>query len=363
MKLLYITNAINGSGGLERVLSVKASYFADTLGYKVTIAVLNDQHLQPFYTFSDKITFISASVGGNPVSYIRQYKKAIRSFVTTAVPDIILVCDDGLKAFFTPAILKTKIPVIYERHVSKLIELPPRAVWKQKLMTRLKWSLMNRLAAKFDAFIVLTRGNVNEWQHLQNVRVIANPVPFEPVDRADLSRKKIICVGKVSYQKGQDMLARVWKELTERFPDWELHNFGKEDDHVLTRQELPRNMFLHPPDRHIQQQYLNAGIYVLPSRYEGFGMVLIEAMAFGLPCVAFDCNYGPADIIRHEQNGLLVPQQDEKALAAELARLMNDEALRCRLAATALEDVTQYRVEAIAVTWKALFEQLKGKKG
>ncbi len=361
MKLLYITNAINGSGGLERVLSVKASYFADVLGYRVTIAVLNEQHLRPFYTFSDKITFISANVGGGALSYIRQYRQAIRSFADRSDPDMILVCDDGLKAFFIPAILKPRIPVIYERHVSKLVELPPRAGWKQKVVTRLKWSLMNRLAPKFDAFVVLTQGNVNEWRHLRNIRVIANPVPFEPDIRADLSRKRIICVGKVSYQKGQDILARVWRKITGRFPEWELHNFGKEDEQVLTGQQLPRNMFLHPPDRHIQQRYLDAGIYVLPSRYEGFGMVLIEAMAFGLPCVAFDCNYGPADIIDHERNGLLVPQLDEEAMALALARLMEDEALRRSLSDQALTDVKRYRMASVALLWQALFEELQRK--
>ncbi|OJU75692.1 MAG: hypothetical protein BGO09_12285 [Bacteroidetes bacterium 47-18] len=361
MKLLYITNAINGSGGLERVLAVKASYFADTLGYEVTIAVLNDQHLRPFYTFSDKITFISANVGGGALSYIRQYRQAVRSFVSQADPDIVLVCDDGLKAFFIPAILKTRIPVIYERHVSKLIELPPRAGWKQKTVTRLKWSLMNRLAPKFDAFVVLTQGNVNEWRHLENIRVIANPVPFEPDISADLSRKRVICVGKVSYQKGQDILARVWAKITDRFPEWELHNFGKEDEQVLTRQQLPRNMFLHPPDRHIQQQYPDVSIYVMPSRYEGFGMVLIEAMAFGLPCVAFDCNYGPSDIIDHEKNGLLVPQLDEEAMARSLTRLMEDEDLRHSLSARALEDVKRYRMESVGLLWQGLFEALHRK--
>lgn len=359
MKLLYITNAINGSGGLERVLSVKASYFADAFGYDVTIAVLNDQHLHPFYDFSDRIKFISAPVGGHPLNYIRQYKKAIRYFVAATAPDIILVCDDGLKAFFTPAILKTTIPVIYERHVSKLIELPPKAGWKEQVTTRLKWSLMNRLARKFDAFVVLTQGNVNEWQHLEHLTVIANPLPFEPQARTGLSRKRIICVGKVSYQKGQDILARVWKGIAARFPEWELHNYGKEDEHILSSKQLPDNMYLHPPDRYIQQQYLDASIYVLPSRYEGFGMVLIEAMAFGLPCVAFNCNYGPSDIIVPEQNGLLVPAADEVALAGALERLMDNETLRQRLSQQALSDVGSYRMEAIGQKWKALFEKLK----
>ena len=118
MKLLYITNGINGSGGLERVLSIKASYFAEQLGYEVHILVLNNAHENPFYDFSSKIKFHSISVNGNPISYFLKYKRGVQDVGTLLKPDVILVCDDGLKGFFLPSLITTKAKWIYERHAS-----------------------------------------------------------------------------------------------------------------------------------------------------------------------------------------------------------------------------------------------------
>jgi len=119
LKLLYITNGINGAGGLERVLSVKASYFAEEYDDDVHILVLNDAHLQPFYQFSDKIIFHSIDVKGNPLQYFLRYKNGIQQVVDNVKPHEILVCDDGLKGFFLPSIIKTSAKWIYERHASQ----------------------------------------------------------------------------------------------------------------------------------------------------------------------------------------------------------------------------------------------------
>lgn len=361
MRLLYITNGINGSGGLERVLSVKASYFADFLGYEVTIAVLNNGHLNPFYDFSEKIRYQNLSVRGNPITYLKEYHTAIKKVVKQTRPDIILICDDGLKAFLIPKILHNKTPIVYERHVSKLIEMPRHATLKQELVTKAKWFFMNMLSGSFSAFVVLTQGNTKEWKHLKNIHVIANPNPFHATEKADLNNKKILCVGKVSFQKGQDILAKAWEIVVRKHPDWEMHNYGKLDDTVLSSDQLPQNMYLHPPVKNIKEQYLESSIYVLPSRYEGFGMVLIEAMTFGLPCVAFDCNYGPGDIIHHENNGLLIPTGDYHALAKALTRLIEGEELRKEYGNRAIQDVKNYDMAMIGKQWNELFETLTNK--
>ena len=118
MKLLYITNGINGSGGLERVLAVKASYLADTLGYDVHVLTLNEGHQQPFYKFSANIKFHDIKVVGNPFKYFLSYRAGIRKTLKTIQPHIISVCDDGLKGMLYPILFGKKIPVIYERHAS-----------------------------------------------------------------------------------------------------------------------------------------------------------------------------------------------------------------------------------------------------
>ncbi len=122
--LLYITNAIDGSGGLERVLSVKTKVLAEDYGYDIHVVTLNQKSITDlFFSFSEKIIQHNQEVSGNTVQYISKYISGIKKVVSEIKPNIILVCDDGLKAFFLPQILGNKIPIIYERHVSKLIEI------------------------------------------------------------------------------------------------------------------------------------------------------------------------------------------------------------------------------------------------
>lgn len=107
MRLLYITNGINGSGGLERVLSVKASMLTEDYHHQVSVLVLNNAHLDLFYTFSPKINFYSINVTGNPIKYFKSWKNGIQKVVDDLKPNVISVCDDGLKGFFIPKFLKT----------------------------------------------------------------------------------------------------------------------------------------------------------------------------------------------------------------------------------------------------------------
>ena len=112
MKLLYITNAVNGSGGLERVLSIKTSYLVEKLNYKVQILTLNKGHDNSFFDFNSSIVFHDISVYGHPISYVKTYFSEIRNTIKKVNPDVIVVCDDGLKAFFLPTILGKAIPII-----------------------------------------------------------------------------------------------------------------------------------------------------------------------------------------------------------------------------------------------------------
>ena len=217
MTLLYITNAIDGSGGLERVLSVKTKVFTEDFGYEIHIITLSkaepaeDQASKKdlFFPFSDKIVQHKIDVSGNALQYISKYISGIKKVVAKVKPEIILVCDDGLKGFFLPKILGKKIPVIYERHVSKLIEISENQSFIKSIFTKAKFYLMDVLAKDFTKFIVLTEGNKNEWKS-KNVQVIPNPLPFFPDEKSTLTNKKVIAVGKQSYQKGFDRLLNAW---------------------------------------------------------------------------------------------------------------------------------------------------------
>lgn len=355
MKLLYITNGINGSGGLERVLSIKASYFAEKLGYEVTILSLNDAHLNPFYDFSDKIKMVSIPVGGNPIQYILAYKKGIQQVIDQINPDIISVCDDGLKGFFLPKLINTNAKWIYERHAS--IELN-----KQKgFLGKFQATIMKNLSKSFDAFVVLTPTNMKEWKG-NNIIAIPNPLSFKSNKINPLDQKNIIAVGSHSFNKGYDTLLKVWKNIETNYPDWTLNIYGKIDcDQIYINQSKGlklKNVVFHPPVANIKDKFEESSIMVLPSRSEGFGMVLIEAMECGVPCISFDCPSGPRDIITNGQDGFLIENQNHEVLEKTIIKLIDDVVLRKQLGKKAKQNVFGYNIENIANQWNHIFKYI-----
>ena len=347
MKLLYITNGISGGGGLERVLSIKASYFAETLGYDVHIITLNDAK-ETFYPFSSSISIHPIEVSKD-WEYLFSYIHKVNQIVKKIQPDIISVCDDGMKGLYVPLwIQKGKAKIIYERHASMILN---GASW-QKFWMRMGAHL-------YDKIVVLTNYNLSEWSS-SNLTVIPNPVSFYPKESATLENHRIICVGSLSYNKGYDLLIDAWSKIASQHPSWSVHIYGKGDasiyQDIINQAGIQKQITFHAPVQDIASVYQQASFLVLPSRSEGFGMVLIEAMACGVPCVAFDCPCGPRDIIQNGENGILVKAQDTAELAQHIEKLINNEQLRKNMGKFAKQTAQQYLMERIAILWKNLFE-------
>lgn len=351
MKLLYITNGITGIGGLERVLSIKASYLAEQLRYDVHIITLNEKTDKPFYTFSPKIKFHNVKTRGNGLCYLYSYITGINRIVNNILPDIISVCDDGLKGLYVPVwIKKQNASIIYERHAS--LKLNQSVI--QSFLIKLGGLL-------YDRVIVLTKYNLTEWIG-HNLKVIPNPLSFIPKEKSKLDQKKIICVGSLSHNKGYDLLIEAWSKIAMEFPDWEINVYGKGEIRLyeeMIQEKGINNICFCGPTNNVMEKMMNASLLVLPSRSEGFGMVLIEAMACGLPCVAFDCPCGPRDIIQNGENGLLVPAENVELLAESIKQLITDKEMLYAMGANACKSIGQFSVENVCQVWNKLFHELK----
>jgi glycosyltransferase involved in cell wall biosynthesis len=360
-KILYITNGIVGAGGLERVLSIKASYLADKMDYEVHVLTLNQNDAPQFYKFSSKIVLHDIKAGGNPVRYFLQYFNGINKIVKTVKPDVIAVCDDGLKGFFLPLLLSKPCPMIYERHASVQLNYGAKASIIKKLKNMLLHSVMIYRGSFFDAFVLLTNGNKKEWP-LSNLKVIPNPLSFYPDIHSSVS-SIVMAVGSHSYNKGYDLLLSVWQIVIRKHPSMQLYIYGKIDEeqtYLKMAVELGINKSVHffDPVPNIHEKYQEASIIVLPSRSEGFSMVLIEAMACGVPCVSFDCPCGPADIIQDGIDGFLVTNGDIDAFANKIITLIDDENLRQRMGSNARENVKRYLPDEIMPQWDTLFRSI-----
>lgn len=365
-RLLYITNGICGPGGLERSLSVRLRLLAEQYGYEIHALTLGESGKAPFYAFPAAMRVHDLPWQGNPAARLAGWARGIAAAARSVRPDLAVVCDDGFKGVCVPLLRGLDCPVIYERHVSRLIRTGGSA---PSPLVRAEFAAMRALGRRFARFVVLTPGNLAEWP-LPNIDVIPNPLPFYPTEPSPGDRRRVIAVGKISPQKNYGALLAAWKRAHTHFPGWRLDLFGAECDggelrRAILAEGLQESFCLHEPTREIMREYLASSICAMSSRYEGFGMMLVEAMACGLPCAAFDCPHGPRDIIRHGEDGLLAPPGDAEALGAALEELMGDDARRAAMAARARENVLRYAADAVVARWNALYRTVlaEGKGG
>jgi glycosyltransferase involved in cell wall biosynthesis len=212
----------------------------------------------------------------------------------------------------------------------------------------------------------------------KNVPVIPNPVVYLlPMNNPKLSPSEILAplsgtrlllaVGRLWHEKGFDRLLAAFAELHADHKDWRLVILGEgalRNDLERQRDELGLQNYVALPGiaGNIGAWYEIADIYVLTSRYEGFGNTLAESLAYGVPAVAVDCETGPREILRHDVDGLLVPQDDPEALVGALDRLMGDESLRMRFSERAVEARDRFSVDRIASQWEFIFKELLDEK-
>ncbi|MES2908408.1 MAG: glycosyltransferase family 4 protein [Pseudomonadota bacterium] len=351
MKVLYVVNGIRGSGGLERVLLHKASYFCDIYGYCVSILILNEPSGEPFYPVSPAIDISHFYACGSSLSYLRAYRKGLRQAVAQFQPDVVCVCDDGLKGLLAPLLLPhTRPALVYERHAS--LELM-RSPWQK--------AVMRPLARLYDRLVLLTRGNVKEWG-APGAIVISNPLPDFKAAASVQRKQQILCVGSLSHNKGQDLLIEAWARIAARHLGWTVQVYGKGDPTSWIAQAaacgVADQIEFHPPVADIATRYQEASLLVLPSRSEGFGMVLLEAMSCGTPCISFDCPSGPGDILTDGEDGVLVSTEDVAALAEAMSSLIDNPARREVLGRQARITAQKYRIDEIAGLWHQLFTTL-----
>ena len=223
---------------------------------------------------------------------------------------------------------------------------------------------------KLDCFVVLTEGQRERYKKhtkkpMKRIEVIPNTVS----DRmegppADLASKTVFTAGRFFSQKGFDMLIEAWEPIAAKHPDWRLRICGQgpmkaEHAEQIERLGLNETISLEPPTKQIAIDMSRSSIFALSSRFEGFPLILLEAMSKQMAVVAFDCPTGPADVIRDHENGLLVPPKDPQAFSAALLEMIEDEDLRRRCAPAARETAEQFKMHSIGPRWDALLDDLR----
>ena len=375
LKIVYCTPALYMAGGVERVLTLKANYFAKHFGYDITIILTEGKEKPLFYPLSDKIKVINLDINFEELwtcSFVKKafvYLKKQRIFKKKLTNELMRIRPDITISLLRREInfineIKDGSKKIGELHVnranyrnfeagdSNAIKNMFAKYWMRNLVSHLK---------RLDRFVVLTEEDKASWTELDNVEVIPDPLAFDIDKASPLTNKRVIAVGRYVYQKGFDLLLQAWAKVEKRHNDWELAIYGMGDrtpyEQIIEKMHIDRNRcHLNGPTDDIKQEFLNSSLFVFSSRFEGFGMVLIEAMACGLPVISFDCPCGPKDIVRHQEDGLLVPSGDVAELSDAIHQLLSDDALRHEMAKKAIVNVRRFELSEIAERWKNLYD-------
>lgn len=375
-KIVFCTPALYSAGGTERVVSVKANYFADVLGYDVTIIVTEGYNGNSFFPLSSKVKVINLDIDFEElwnISYSKKillylrkqlrYKKLLSEELLKIKPDITISTLRREINFLSQ--IQDGSCKVGELHLSRSNYRgmdDPSNVLKRLFSKWWKSDVVSEFQ-KLDRFIVLTESALLEWPELKNMRLIPDPLPITVKGRSLLDQKRVIAVGRYSYEKGYDILLKVWSIVEKNFKDWQLdvYAMGDPTPYVKLRDELSidkRRCHLNSGLVDVEGEYLKSSILVQPSRTEGFGLVLIESMACGLPVVAFDCENGPRSIISDCEQGFLVPPLDVDMFSSRLMTLMENEDLRRRMGEKGFLKSQQYHINNIGQQWKKLFDEM-----
>ncbi len=371
MKILYVIDTIAIWGGLERIVVEKVNYLAENYGYEMHI-VTADQGSHPIpYPLSSKVTYKDLGIQFHQqysfhglyrlykkVYLNRLFNKRLKHYIRDAHPDVVV----SVRPKFTNAIVRAKglVPLVFESHSS----CKGQIVIESDFWTKVKAEHSILSIKNAQLVVALTEGDAAEWRKINhNVCVIPNIVHLnETGEYSDCEAESVIFVGRFSKQKNIKSLLEIWNIVHQRKPSWQLQiygGFGEEQEVLLpVIDQMNANIYVHEPTSDIMNKYKESSLLVMTSVYEPFGLVLPEAMSCGIPVVAFDCPYGPSDIITDGKDGFLVKNYDIQFFAEKVCLLMDNLDLRIKMGKAGIVSSRRYEAKLIMPQWKELFEQL-----
>ena len=381
MKIVYFNDAIARLGGVERVFAEKMNLLAEKYGQEIYLITTCQGNHPLAFPLSDKVTHIDLSVRFHTKYqyalpkrlYLgwkmdRELVVKLNNIVNEIDPDIIIATTYYMADVICQ--LKCRARKIIESHAPKEYMgntdgVHRNAISKiyRKWQFKKYFSSVERLS---DAIVTLSTKEAKTWNS-EHVITIPNIVDLQNKTHSSLQNKTALFAGRFTYEKGVSRLLEAWKIVTDKRKDWTLRLVGEGNQkETLIKQcktlGIENYVVFEGMTKNMVKEYCNSSLFLLASRFEGFGLVLAEAMQCGVPCVSFDCLYGPADIINNEKNGILVENGNIEKFAEAVLKLIDDEELRKNMGMAAIEKAKSYLPENIMPQWIELFNQLANRK-
>ena len=380
MKIVYVIDSLASKGGAERIVSDKLNYMAEHYSYDVyVITCYQNQQKDPnTYYLSEKVSQINLNI-----SYYRQYRyryphrlwvkwtiyrrliKLLRDTVRQIDPDVLV----ALGYFMADVV--TDIPCgavkLVESHDARSFSMlgkgEKRSFLSKAYMELYRKYYLRQVERRADMIVTLSDAEAKEWMKAKRVEVIPNFTVMPVWRQSTCQNKRVMAAGRLEWQKGFDRLIASWAIVHDKHPDWHLHIFGSGTmKHQLIEQitfhGLEEVITIHPYTSAIDREYSDSSIFALSSRFEGFGLVLLEAMQSGLPCVTFDCPFGPASIIQNGRCGFTIKNGDTRQFVEKLSLLIHNEEMRKEFSLYSIKRASDFSIDSIMKKWVIVFESL-----
>lgn len=375
MKIAYIIQDIAGNGGMERIVTRKANYLAERFGHEVSIITACQDDRPCRFPLYDSINIVDLGCRydtKSPKSFYREWEQKLSSYLKSDRYDIV-ISTGGADLGFVYRIKDDSIKIA-EYHFS----YDTNRYWANNLYSRrygkavarvIGWMKTRRTirdAAKYTRFVVLSATDCGKWsKRIGNCIHIYNSIDITPSGKEEynLGSKRVITVGRHDTQKGYDYMIAAWEKVHAKYPDWRLSIYGGGDP-TETRQyirqyNLEDKVEISGFSNDIETEYLGSSFFILTSRAEGFGLVIAEAQACGLPVVTFDTPTGPSEIVNDGVDGYVVPRVgDIEGIADKIIHLIANSEKRRKMSTAARVNATRFNQDAIMNQWDTLFKGL-----
>ena len=346
MRIVYVIEKMSGFGGMERIFTDKMNWLCKQPDVEVVLMLVWKDSLPLAYALDERVSVVRLNI-----PYIKggvTFPLALFSynrFVAKYKPDVTIL--SWVMGAFLAVYGKKCGKVIYESHLAS---------------TRMThgW-LQTKMQPCVDVVVTLTSRDARNYLRAQRVEVIPNFTNLHSTEYADYSKKRCVAVGRLVYQKNYPRMVDIWKRICETHPDWVLDVYGDGEEKDLIEKiikdtGLEEKIVLHGSTQDVVSAMQSASVYLMTSRMEGFPLVLVEAMTCGLPIVAFDCDFGPSEVIINGTTGFLVPYSDDAIFMERLTYLMEHPEVRELMGIAAKKASNRYKPDEIMSQWLKLFQ-------
>ena len=381
MRILIMHRSFALVGGAERVITDKANYLAKVGHQLMLVSYEQGTHplpyeLHPSVQYRDlDCRFFTLSKYSMPMHLYhfyrlkRKFRNNLQSIISEFNPDVVVLASDWQTLMGAVIDFVSSIPVIAEFHNTYDYVMRKVGVsegWLKSKITQLYYRQTIRDLKKCAQLVVLTESDARGWrQHFKNVTVIPNPVTLYPDVIEDVPKDpgRIIFVGRFNHEKRIDRLITAFSMIADKYPEWHVDIFGEgnEKDNLIRQikdLKLESRVIIHEPTKSIYDEYKRSEMLVLCSEHEASPLVLVEAMACGVPCVSLDCPNGPREIINDGENGLLAKDGDVEDLSAKIEWLITHEKERKNMGRKARAFAATRKQDVVMDKWEELYTNI-----